>query len=557
MYFIGTIERAVSAAATALRSLSTSSDGGLSTTHDIETLSLNSTTESSSSNPPPRPALPANIREEPTTSIPTPPPRPALPVGLSNLPYSFHQKVGVNINRVNNWEVSRKDNEFDRGYCFLNRPIRIDEIIALRIEATEPLFGGALGFGLTSCNPDSISVNDLPVDADLLLERPEYWVVMKDVAVSPHLGDVLQFQLKADGRVMFSKNDAFPMPILFMDTSVDLWPFFDVFGKTKSIKLCRPREHLFRRETSLGSQNEDEFDSAVSMLPLPRQPFRLPSINFSPASSNDNSFNFETNNPDNVSRTESTDSVDEFIRQSRRNRERLLEDASNTINRVREENSAEPESITPRQSETVTPRNSGATSGYPALSTQEVLRRTEEFLSALERRSPSSDVSPTRSPNPFVFTPTTSDHINRWATSSPILTSTETMFSSPTLSSRSANDVASRPGTFEHLLRPTHSQPSSSTYLSQNQSSSMNNLVNATPRLPSVNENTPSRQQRASSQNRDTECSICLSERANAVIYRCGHVCTCMSCARTLMIQSDNCPICRQPITDVIQVFFS
>ena len=58
---------------------------------------------------------------------------------------------------------------------------------------------GGLGFGLTACNPSSVSETSLPDDSDLLLDRPEYWVVNKDVCRNPEEGDELSFLVTEEG----------------------------------------------------------------------------------------------------------------------------------------------------------------------------------------------------------------------------------------------------------------------------------------------------------------------------------------------------------------------
>src|SRR5699024_5949763 len=49
-----------------------------------------------------------------------------------------------------------------------------------------------------------------------------------------------------------------------------------------------------------------------------------------------------------------------------------------------------------------------------------------------------------------------------------------------------------------------------------------------------------------------SECSICMNNKVNAVIYRCGHMCMCFTCAKEMHHRSGDCPICRTPIIDVI-----
>ncbi|KAJ5398300.1 hypothetical protein N7509_006413 [Penicillium cosmopolitanum] len=46
-------------------------------------------------------------------------------------------------------------------------------------------------------------------------------------------------------------------------------------------------------------------------------------------------------------------------------------------------------------------------------------------------------------------------------------------------------------------------------------------------------------------------CQICYSEEQNAVFCDCGHVCSCVTCAK----QVDLCPICRKTIKSVIKIY--
>lgn len=46
-------------------------------------------------------------------------------------------------------------------------------------------------------------------------------------------------------------------------------------------------------------------------------------------------------------------------------------------------------------------------------------------------------------------------------------------------------------------------------------------------------------------------CQICYAEEKNALIYDCGHVCACLTCANRV----DVCPICRKNVIRVIQIY--
>ncbi|XP_058077772.1 probable E3 ubiquitin-protein ligase LUL4 [Magnolia sinica] len=50
------------------------------------------------------------------------------------------------------------------------------------------------------------------------------------------------------------------------------------------------------------------------------------------------------------------------------------------------------------------------------------------------------------------------------------------------------------------------------------------------------------------------ECVICLSEPKDTAVLPCRHVCMCSECAKVLRLQSNKCPICRQPVEQLIEI---
>ncbi|XP_065208188.1 putative inhibitor of apoptosis [Planococcus citri] len=52
------------------------------------------------------------------------------------------------------------------------------------------------------------------------------------------------------------------------------------------------------------------------------------------------------------------------------------------------------------------------------------------------------------------------------------------------------------------------------------------------------------------------KCCICLEQRINAVLYKCGHTCMCFDCATKLM-DTKKCPVCRSEIIDVIKTYLA
>ncbi|KAK9161277.1 hypothetical protein Syun_007618 [Stephania yunnanensis] len=50
------------------------------------------------------------------------------------------------------------------------------------------------------------------------------------------------------------------------------------------------------------------------------------------------------------------------------------------------------------------------------------------------------------------------------------------------------------------------------------------------------------------------ECVICMSEPKDTAILPCRHMCICSECAKELRLQTNKCPICRQPIEELIGI---
>ncbi|VDN59067.1 unnamed protein product, partial [Dracunculus medinensis] len=151
-------------------------------------------------------------------------------------PLTFHTVRGKHISLSKNYTIAeRYAHEFACGYVFSSRPLQFNE--KLVIQVLEMAYSGGLAFGLTCCDPKNIQGSTLPVDSDDLLERSEYWVGIKDVAGMPKVTDELAFWITKKGEVYFSKNNLPPRVIIHVDTAVDLWAFFDVYGTTMKIRL--------------------------------------------------------------------------------------------------------------------------------------------------------------------------------------------------------------------------------------------------------------------------------------------------------------------------------
>jgi protein neuralized len=430
---------------------------------------------------------------------------------LESLPYRFHTLTGVNVTRVSDWEIVRKDNQYDRAYCFLSRPIVIDEVVSIKVLAIEQDFHGSLAFGLTNCKPSILRPSQLPADCDDLLERLEYWVVIKDVAALPERGDILSFCLKQDGRLLFAKNRGFPRPIMFMDTSVELWPFFDVFGRTKRIQLIKPQR--------LNTLSEESSDSRESSTEPPARP---PPPRFAVDSILTNFSNLDIQPLDHTHSAPSN--VQTNTRQPSFNSTRTYEPSTRESNAVSSLFNLRPSNS---DSVPVTDRSfsNNVESSYRRYDSQ-INQPTPE-------RSPLSDS--------YNVSNAASAHLNN--AENLILRNLATLYTSPT--------TAGSAPQFPTPIIPPRNSDSSPSFHSRN-TASASPAISTLPSSNSLN----SREKSPNDSNAN-ECVICFSSAPNAAVYRCGHVCMCLGCARQLMGDQGKCPMCRQIITDVVQLFFS
>uniref|UniRef100_A0A914C7B4 Neuralized n=1 Tax=Acrobeloides nanus TaxID=290746 RepID=A0A914C7B4_9BILA len=442
--------------------------------------------------------------------------RPTTPTRLR-----FHSTVkGVNITLYEDDTVARrKHGEYNLGYCFTERPIRADEKIVIQVLSTETAFTGSLAFGLTSCDPIHVPASRLPIDTDELMERPEYWVSIKDVAASPAPFDILTFSIDSTGQVRFSKNNATPRVIMHVDMSIQLWAFFDAYGSTSAIKLLDSNASQIspNRSSSISenARNARAVSETRELRPLPSRPpppnrseiemrslrVALPPTTASSSIETPSSFSTDdlTTNP--LSQSLERDPISS-LRYTVNN---IGNDYRQTI---RAELFGTPPLIEPQVSRITFPT---LPSPWPRNPPPIVPARIRD--SSLSAYNTPSRTSPSRMPTESRLQPT--PLINSQAP----LPSTMSSSSSTTTTSIVPNSVTSD---------ANNSTPSTSSQAPSG-------------RDPSVEP--------------QNECTICMSNAVNSVIYRCGHMCMCFECARRTHQVNGECPICRQPIIDVIRCF--
>ncbi|KAJ1353315.1 hypothetical protein KIN20_009920 [Parelaphostrongylus tenuis] len=112
----------------------------------------------------------------------------------------FHQMTGrhVSLNAMRNI-ATRCDSEYSQGYVFSERPIRNNEKVVIEVVSVQQLYIGGLAFGVTCCDPSTLRPADLPDNSSDLVEMPQYWVSIKDIALQPPVNTVLSFWITDAG----------------------------------------------------------------------------------------------------------------------------------------------------------------------------------------------------------------------------------------------------------------------------------------------------------------------------------------------------------------------
>lgn len=184
---------------------------------------------------------------------------------------SFNQtftKLRETLNNNNNNKEPTRN-----AYVFLEKPMEKGKSLCVQIVGIDQTANEAkmsLGIGCTTCDPAKLNPKvDLPDDADDLMDRAEYWVVIKNLfnnssSANNHqvsLADELCFRLdESSGNVSFCINGNLVNRCLFsVDQTQKLWFFFDLCGKTNAIRLITPCESSRSTLSTLNSgRNEAE-----------------------------------------------------------------------------------------------------------------------------------------------------------------------------------------------------------------------------------------------------------------------------------------------------------
>ena len=328
----------------------------------------------------------------------------------------------------------RAPGEFCNAYVFTSRPVSMGTKVAIQIVSVTGEYRGGLTFGVTSADLSKVNSSNLPSNSDDLLDRSEYWVVNKDVSVNLKKGEELVFSFVQPGAIQITRNNQNTNTLMYVDGSLNLTFFFDLYGSVESIRILG----------TIGS-------SQPSVVSLPPEP-----------SANES-------------------------RQQQPNPNKNIRKMSNVE-----------QLFASRQSGSLPPPLQPTPAAPPTKQPPPVPVRPNKVIGGQKKSPPK-------------------------LTSSSPKTNTSTPASSP---QTSKSDISTK-------------SPSSATIDAFRQNA-QNELEVPEGKDDKIVPN---------------ECTVCLENSVDCVLYSCGHLCLCFQCAQNVRKSDNLCPICRESIKDVIKVF--
>ncbi|XP_055375072.1 protein neuralized isoform X2 [Condylostylus longicornis] len=441
------------------------------------------------------------------------------------IPVSFHNTKGRNVRlSQDRFVASRTQADFCQGYVFTARPLRIGEKIIIQILQTENMYVGALALGLTSCNPANLQPSDLPDDSDFLLDRPEYWVVSKDIASQPQRGDEISFYISQTGEVAITKNDGPPVIVMHVDQSLQLWAFLDIYGSTQSVRVFRQplltnvavsQPQLLPTTTILSQQQQiSQSHSSLQHLHNAQQITQVPvstrnlQVNL-PCSESINSLNSQLSESRKLAHLTTTGGVIPAT---------AVANAAPTATNV----SCTPLNVLPgSQSNQVQP-----------IQTAVAQSSSNSRMISLPSNGDMIQIQPGGTVL-VVNLPPAEAHIT----------------SSNSQTRLNGNITANVPSSSLAAAGITNGCGGSSQFIEPITTLKCSEI---TSQPQWKDKNVPAEQQ-----NSGAECTICYENPIDSVLYMCGHMCMCYECAieQWRGVGGGHCPLCRAMIRDVIRTY--
>ncbi|KAF1749381.1 hypothetical protein GCK72_025849 [Caenorhabditis remanei] len=155
-------------------------------------------------------------------------------------PLRFHAVCGDNV-LLNRTCVTacRDESNNTSAYVFTERAIKNNEKVWIRIMEVVPPADGSLTVGVTTFDPATLPLSEMPEDLTKLVMKPGYWNFKLDAANKLNNKSILAFWIDESDQIWCDNIDfSKPQMCFQMDRkSEDVYMFFDMSGSTKLIRV--------------------------------------------------------------------------------------------------------------------------------------------------------------------------------------------------------------------------------------------------------------------------------------------------------------------------------
>ncbi|XP_056585576.1 G2/M phase-specific E3 ubiquitin-protein ligase-like isoform X3 [Triplophysa dalaica] len=136
--------------------------------------------------------------------------------------------------------ASRDASSFMDGLVFLSRAIKVNEKMCIQIESCSSRWDGALRIGFTNIMPNKRSIP--PSSIPELSDTPGYCVLPVPVDLCVHSAEI-HFWMNYAGMVLVEgiTRERYYIKAKGLNLNKSLWVFFDLYGKTSTVRLLGSR----------------------------------------------------------------------------------------------------------------------------------------------------------------------------------------------------------------------------------------------------------------------------------------------------------------------------
>lgn len=149
----------------------------------------------------------------------------------------FHEVHGENVRLEQGNKVARRAESFCKAIVFSSRPVQINEEVVIRLTELSNSWSGALRLGFTAHDPVTLEGNLPKYACPDLTNRPGNWAKALGERYAVQ-GTVLHYYVNATGEVFFGINGEDKGLFLNgVDTRGPLWALVDIYGNTTTIQI--------------------------------------------------------------------------------------------------------------------------------------------------------------------------------------------------------------------------------------------------------------------------------------------------------------------------------